>query len=920
MTYWWADYSDQSYTAPTPQNPNDTLFARLMMQNQYTNIGGVESLWDSHTVGAGNPTTQASSSQTAVRYYQVDVTGGAVASSTTQADTYSPDSTLHRYMPSVAVDRAGDMAIGYTTSNSTTDPAIKYAGRLAGDAANTITQSEQTLMQGTGAQSGSCGASTCERWGDYSAMSLDPDGCTFWYTNEYYLTDGLDHHTRIGAFKYPSCTPVGSGGTVSGTVTEGSSAIAGATVALGSRTTTTDATGHYSFSVSAGTYPSETASAAGYASGSKTTILVSDDATTTKSFTLVAAPQSGSFVDTTQVDFQLGIPSNTDPTTSSGNVILDQPVVLDQSNTDLSLSGSALTSGTWWGQTFTAGVTGKLQKADINIFCSACTGTTPDLTLSIRATSGGVPTGSDLASTQLAGTASGAGGYLSGAFAGSVTLSAGATYALLIRPNSNPSAGTYAATYSSSNAYAGGQRVVSVNGGSSWGTPTGPSRDLGFHVYVKAGYAASGTLVSSAKDANPSSADTAGWGTLSWTATTPAGTGISFQVAAADSPAGVFSFVGPDGTANTTFSSGASLAQFNGHRYLRYRARLTSSSSSTTPSLAQVTVSFANIGSGGGTSPTTLSVGSASGTYAGTASLAATLTSGGDPVAGKSVSFTVNGSAVGSATTNASGVATLASVSLGGIDAGSYPTGIAAAFARRRHLRSVERQRRPDGRQGDHDDVCLDERQPIGLQSGGAADRDGIKRRGHTRRQRPVQHRWPQLRLARQPRRHRPRHVVVHDNPRLGQPRHRCRLREQHQLLGQQWYVRPDRGQGERRRYRVEQHQPEHGRHDRQVHRHCRAAVAGNQDTGRQGQAIQERQARRHGAQAEWRCCALEDHAEGRQDVLYDGQIPGQRQLQRGDERRLLPGRQLTFSSSAGLEQAQDDNNQDERSDEHDAG
>ena len=48
----------------------------------------------------------------------------------------------------------------------------------------------------------------------------------------------------------------------------------------------------------------------------------------------------------------------------------------------------------------------------------------------------------------------------------------------------------------------------------------------------------------------------------------------------------------------------------------------------------------------------------------------------------KTISFTLNGTSVGSATTNASGVATLASPSsLSGINAGSYPAGVAASFA-----------------------------------------------------------------------------------------------------------------------------------------------------------------------------------------------------------------------------------------------
>src|SRR5205085_446096 len=122
MTFWWEQFDRTGAgdaNAPTPGNFNDTLYPRLMMQNQYTNIGGIESLWTTHAVGAGNPTSNLTSTQSAVRYYQVDVTGGTVAATTAQSFTYSPDATVYRYMPSIAVDHAGDMAIGYTTSNAT---------------------------------------------------------------------------------------------------------------------------------------------------------------------------------------------------------------------------------------------------------------------------------------------------------------------------------------------------------------------------------------------------------------------------------------------------------------------------------------------------------------------------------------------------------------------------------------------------------------------------------------------------------------------------------------------------------------------------------------------------------------------------------------------------------------------------------
>jgi hypothetical protein len=268
----WSNTSNSTFTgpatpltgsswAPAPStvpeqgaNNLDTLEIRPMMQDQYTNIGGVESLWDTHTVQG------SSSSQSAVRWYQTEVTGGTVAANTTQASTWNPDSN-DRFIPSLAVDRLGDMAIGYSVTSSSMHPAIRYAGRLGGDPANTLTQTETSLIDGAGSQSGDCGGSTCTRWGDYSAMTLDPNGCTFWYTNEYYATTGLDWHTRIGSFTLPGCTALtatklavaattgtyGGATSLSATLTAGGSPVSGKTISFtlngsqaGSATTNTN--------------------------------------------------------------------------------------------------------------------------------------------------------------------------------------------------------------------------------------------------------------------------------------------------------------------------------------------------------------------------------------------------------------------------------------------------------------------------------------------------------------------------------------------------------------------------------------------------------------------------------------------------------------------------------------------------------
>ncbi len=681
--------------ASTTANAADVLAIRAMAQAQYSNLAGAESLWVTHTVqrnvSATNTTCNATTGGNAsVRWYQANVTGGTVAANVVQGGTFDPEgaNTFFRFMPALAVDRLNDLAITYTKSNSATNPQIKYAGRLAGDAANTLAQTEQTLIDGTGSQSGNCGGSACTRWGDYSGMALDPNGCEFWMSGEYYATTGLNHQTRIGAFHYPGCTNIGNG-TLSGTVTDGSNPISGATLTLGSRTTTTNGSGQYSVSVPAGTYASLTASKPGFDPGSASTIAVPDGGTATRNFTLNAAAQSGCFTDNTQSTFQRGVPSNCDLVTNPGNVQLANPDNTETKNATVSPTGFGFNNTAWAGQTFTPTVTGQLKRVDVELFCSGCSGTNPNITVSIRATTGSpaVPTGADLATTTLAGFNDGAaGGLKTVTFASPITLTAGTRYAFIFRAVAART-GSYAYTcscattgFSNSNPYANGQFVTSSTSGASWAADTTVGgRDLNFITYINPGYAPSGMLVSSLKDANPASGSTPSWTTLTWSATTPAGTAVKFQVAASNNSYGPFDFVGPDGTAATFFTtSGASLSQFNGFRYLRYKAILTTTNGAVTPTVSSVQVCFNDAAAA---SATSLAANPATGTFGGTTTLSATLTSGGSPVTGKTVSFTLNGSPAGSAVTNGSGIATESGVSLAGINADSYPTGVGASFA-----------------------------------------------------------------------------------------------------------------------------------------------------------------------------------------------------------------------------------------------
>ncbi len=183
----------------------DALGDRLMFRVAYRNFGTHESVVGNYTVSSG--------SVAGVRWFELrNVTNGPVT--VNQESTYQPDSTW-RWMGSAAMDRDGNMAIGYSASSSTLFPQLRYAGRLATDPLNVLGQGEATLFAGTGSQ-----VETFNRWGDYASLTVDPvDDCTFWFTSEYYpTTSQFNWRTRIGSFRFPTCGS-GSTGSLVATVT-----------------------------------------------------------------------------------------------------------------------------------------------------------------------------------------------------------------------------------------------------------------------------------------------------------------------------------------------------------------------------------------------------------------------------------------------------------------------------------------------------------------------------------------------------------------------------------------------------------------------------------------------------------------------------------------------------------------------------
>jgi len=170
---------------------------RPMWRLAYRNKGAYESM-------VTNQSVEALPGVAGVRWYELRRTGSTY--SVFQQGTYAPNDGVHRWMGSIAADKNGNMALGYSVVNGTTVyPGIRYTGRLAGDPSGQMTLGEGVIVNGLGAQT-----NTNSRWGDYTSMNVDPvDDCTFWYVNEYYtMTEpppDRNWQTRIASFKLPGC-------------------------------------------------------------------------------------------------------------------------------------------------------------------------------------------------------------------------------------------------------------------------------------------------------------------------------------------------------------------------------------------------------------------------------------------------------------------------------------------------------------------------------------------------------------------------------------------------------------------------------------------------------------------------------------------------------------------------------------------
>jgi subtilisin-like proprotein convertase family protein len=154
--------------------------------------------WTTMTIGC-NP---GGGTVNCVRWAQINPATATVV----DAGVYS-SSGQYRQFPDLAVNHCDDMAVGYTRSSSSMFPGVYVTGRLSTDPAGTL---QAEVLQKSGEISyTSFETSAPRRWGDYTEMTIDPNGLTFWYLGEYSKNTGTTQGrwgTHIGSYSFGSCS------------------------------------------------------------------------------------------------------------------------------------------------------------------------------------------------------------------------------------------------------------------------------------------------------------------------------------------------------------------------------------------------------------------------------------------------------------------------------------------------------------------------------------------------------------------------------------------------------------------------------------------------------------------------------------------------------------------------------------------
>ena len=176
---------------PGTERGLDAQGDKIMSRVVYRRIGDVETIVAVHSV-------DTSAHGGGVRWYELGIDKGR-GLSVKQQGTYAPDA-FFRWMASPAIDRFGNIGIGYSFGGSPHFAGQRFAGRQAPDPPGVLTLQETVLVEGEAAQTNTL------RWEDYTTTAIDPsDDCTVWYVGDYLKKEASTYSSRIGAFRMPGC-------------------------------------------------------------------------------------------------------------------------------------------------------------------------------------------------------------------------------------------------------------------------------------------------------------------------------------------------------------------------------------------------------------------------------------------------------------------------------------------------------------------------------------------------------------------------------------------------------------------------------------------------------------------------------------------------------------------------------------------
>lgn len=165
----------------------DAIASIFNYRAQYLRWPGYNTLMLCNVVDVDNNNTAG------IRWYELrqDVDGGDWQIH--QQSTYAPDDGASRFIGSISMDYNGHIALAYSISGPNDYPGLAVTGRFHWSAPGEMIFPETMAQEGLYFQSGG------NRYGDYSQMTLDPDGETFWYTGEYIGNSG-SRRSKIFSF------------------------------------------------------------------------------------------------------------------------------------------------------------------------------------------------------------------------------------------------------------------------------------------------------------------------------------------------------------------------------------------------------------------------------------------------------------------------------------------------------------------------------------------------------------------------------------------------------------------------------------------------------------------------------------------------------------------------------------------------